>query len=175
MNECRPSGGKKEVEMKRLRKIPALLILMMLACTAACGRTEQNADDMANSMTETSQAADETHTDAVLPENETGETSGINGSNLGTTGETATETVGETAGGNSTANESSGIIDDTGNVINDAGDAVGNAADDAGNAVRNAADDAGNAVNDVIDGAGDVVKDAAEGVSDGVKDMTGAK
>ena len=153
--------------MKRLNRIPALLLLMMLVCTAACGRKEQNADDMANSMTETSQAAGETHTDAVLPENETGST-GINGSNLGTTGETATETMEETAGGNSTANESSGIIDDTGNVIDDAGDAVGNAADDAGNAVENAADNVGNAVQDVIDGAGDVVKDAA----DGVKDMT---
>ena len=162
-----PYGGKKEVEMKRLNRIPALLLLMMLVCTAACGRKEQNADDMANSMTETSQAAGETHTDAVLPENETGST-GINGSNLGTTGETATETMEETAGGNSTANESSGIIDDTGNVIDDAGEAVGNAADDAGNAVENAADNVGNAVQDVIDGAGDVVKDAA----DGVKDMT---
>ena len=55
-------------------------------------------------------------------------------------------------------------VPDTGNVI-----------DDAGNAVKNAADDAGNVVNDVIDGAGDVVKDAADGVADGVKDMTGAK
>lgn len=164
MNECRPSGGKKEVEMKRLRKIPALLILMMLVCTAGCGRKQQDANDMADGMMETTQAADETHTDAVLPEHETGGNSGINGSSLGTTGETATETVEETAGGNSTANESSGIIDDTGNVI-----------DDAGNAVKNAADDAGNVVNDVIDGAGDVVKDAADGVADGVKDMTGAK
>ena len=158
--------------MKGLKKFPALLILMMLVCTAACGRKEQNADDMANSMTGTSQAADETHTDAVLPENGNGETDGINGTNLGTTGETTTETMEETAGGNSTANESSGIIDDTGNVIDAAGAAVGNAADDAGNAVENAADNVGNAVQDVIDGAGDVVKDAAEGVSDGVKDMT---
>ena len=168
--------------MKRLRKIPALLILMMLACTAACGRKEQNADDMANNMTETSQVADETNTDAVFPENETGETDGINGSNLGTTGEPATETMDETAGGNSTANESSGIIDETGNVIGDednaAGrtdNAAGNAASDAGNAVENAADDAGNAVKDVIDGAGDVVRDAADGVAEGVKDMTGTK
>ncbi|HJC25206.1 MAG TPA: hypothetical protein H9761_16135 [Candidatus Eisenbergiella merdavium] len=168
--------------MKRLNRIPALLILMMLVCTAACGRKEQNADDMANNMTETSQVADETNTDAVFPENETGETDGINGSNLGTTGEPATETMDETAGGNSTANESSGIIDETGNVIGDednaAGrtdNAAGNAASDAGNAVENAADDAGNAVKDVIDGAGDVVRDAADGVAEGVKDMTGTK
>ncbi len=168
--------------MKKLNRIPALLILMMLVCTAACGRKEQNADDMANNMTETSQVADETNTDAVFPENETGETDGINGSNLGTTGEPATETMDETAGGNSTANESSGIIDETGNVIGDednaAGrtdNAAGNAASDAGNAVENAADDAGNAVKDVIDGAGDVVRDAADGVAEGVKDMTGTK
>ena len=179
----------KEVGMKRLnrffsgrlqRRLPVLLTLLLLAGTAACGRKEQDEDDMVNGITETSQAADETAGGTVSEEQET---AGINGSGLGTTGRpagetmeeaaegTTHETMEETAGGNSTANESSEIIDDTGNIADDAKDAV----HDAGSAVENAADHVGDAVKDVIDGAGDVVKDAAEGAADGIRDMTGSR
>ena len=160
----------------RLRRgRPVLLTLMMLAGTAACGKKEPDADDMANGMTETSQDADVLPGGTVSGEAENGEDDGINGSGLGTTGrpagETAQEAPEETAGGNSTANESSEIIDDTGRVTDGAQDAV----KDAGNAVENAADNVGDAVKDVIDGAGDVVKDAAEGAADGIRDMTGSR
>ncbi len=114
-------SARKEVSVKEPKQIlsrPALLflLLMTLVCMAACGKQEQDPEDMAERMTETAE---------------------------------------ETNGGNSTARESSDILDDAGNVV------------------EHAAEDTGDAVKDVIDGAGNVIKDAADGISDTVKDMAG--
>ena len=81
---------------------------MMLASTAACGKNEQDANDMADNRVESSQAAEWDNTADAQKEtagsNHT-DTAGINGTHNGTTG------------GNSTATDSDTILDDALSLI----------------------------------------------------------
>lgn len=123
----------------------ALALSIVITGCAGCGNdTNKNTNDMV----ESTPAVDTRET--IVPEEST----------LAT--ETFPASEAATDGGNATANDITGTVDENGNHVDESGniiDDAGNIINDAGNAIGNAADNVGNAVKDVVDGVGNGVRD----------------
>lgn len=134
--------------MKKPGKLfPLFLLCCMLIFATGCGtnKNNQNQDDMANNASQ-----DRTENNQVGENNaQTGtEAFDANGANDNLNNSATTNGNQNNTG---TMNDNDNITNDTGNMLDDAGDAAGNIIDDAGNAVGDVVDDIGNGIQDMTD------------------------
>ena len=148
-----------------LRTVVILVFALALStATTGCAGCGNNTDPNKKDMVESAPAVEASET---VPEENTLATE---------TFPAASEPV--TDGGNSTANDIQGTIDENNFTIDENGnrfDANGNRVDENGNIIDDAGNiisDAGNAVGNVVDNVGNAVNDVVDGIGEGARSLT---